>query len=175
MQQRQQKRSSGRIAEGFQGVSFFPQNNILLLSSIKICGREREREAEGFFKANRASKTLDSCSSISSEGTYIVEKKLERRGMQAVKDLNHHDDHCSELLRSSSNSLHSWLLDMQQILLSFCFPACTTCPTKEGGRALVTSTTTSCSFWSSNELTKALGGILPGSFTVEGAGLLREI
>lgn len=76
-----------------------------------------------------------------------MEKKLERRGMQAVKDLNHHDDHCSELLRSSSSSLHSLLLDMQQILLSFCFPACTTCPTKEGGKALVTSTTISCSFW----------------------------
>ncbi len=72
MQQRQQKRSSGRIAEGFQGVSFFPQNNILLLSSFKICGRERERErereAEGLFVANRASKILDSCSSISCEG-----------------------------------------------------------------------------------------------------------
>ncbi len=76
-----------------------------------------------------------------------MEKKLERRGMQAVKDLNHHDDHCSELLRFSSSSLHSMLLDMQQILLSFCFPACTICPTKEGGKALVTSTTTSCSFW----------------------------
>jgi len=143
MQQRQR--------QGFQGVSFFPQNNILLLSSFKICGRERERErereAEGLFVANRASKILDSCRSISSEGAYIVEKKLERRGMQAVKDLNHHDDHCSELLRSSSSSLHSWLLDMQQILLSFCFPACTTCPTEEGGKALVTSTTTSCSFW----------------------------
>ncbi len=46
MQQRQQKRSSGRIAEGFQGIFFSPQNNILLLSSFKICGRERERERE---------------------------------------------------------------------------------------------------------------------------------